>query len=88
MLKAFYEAKVALVEAVLLAHPHKGAPMALTTDASDEAGGWFCSSRYTENGCHWPSSVNSCVLQKKVQCILMIRSFWPSTQGSGISGIS
>ena len=39
MLKAFYEAKVALAEAGLLTHPHKGAPKALTMDASDEAVG-------------------------------------------------
>ena len=39
MLKVFHEAKVALVEAVLLTHLHKGAPATLTTDASDEAVG-------------------------------------------------
>ena len=39
MLKAFSEAKVALAKAVLLTHPHKGATMALATDASDEAVG-------------------------------------------------
>ena len=37
--KAFQEAKVALVEAALLTHPHKWAPVALMTDASDEAVG-------------------------------------------------
>ena len=39
MLKAFHEAKVALAKAALLTHPRKGAPTALTTDASDEAVG-------------------------------------------------
>ena len=39
MLKAFHEAKVALAEAALLTPPHRGAPTALTTDASDEAVG-------------------------------------------------
>ena len=39
MLKAFYEAKRALEEASLLAHPHKETPTALTRDASDEAVG-------------------------------------------------
>ena len=39
MLKAFHAAKVALAEATLLTHPHKDAPTALTTDASDEAVG-------------------------------------------------
>ena len=40
-LKAFHEAKVALAEAALLTHPHRGAPTVLTTDASDEAVGAF-----------------------------------------------
>ena len=39
MLKGFHEAKVALAEAALLTHPHKGAPTALTMDTSDEAVG-------------------------------------------------
>ena len=39
MLKAFYWSKEALAQVVLLTHPHKGAPMALTTDASNEAVG-------------------------------------------------
>ena len=38
-LKAFYEAKKALVEAALLTHPHKSAPTTLTMDASDDAVG-------------------------------------------------
>ena len=37
MLKAFYEAKLALAEAALLTHPYKGAPM--ITDVSNEAVG-------------------------------------------------
>ena len=36
-MKAFYEPKRALSEGMLLIHPHKGAPTALTMDASDEA---------------------------------------------------
>ena len=39
MLKAFNGAKVALVEAAILTHPHKGAPTVLTMDISDEAVG-------------------------------------------------
>ena len=39
MLKAFFGAKEALAEAVLFTHPYKGAPTALTMDASDEAVG-------------------------------------------------
>ena len=66
----------------LLTHSHKEAPTGLTVDASDEAvhGGLFCSStsRYTDNGYHWPFSVNSCVLQKESRA-LFTRSFWPFT---------
>ena len=39
MLRAFQGAKEALADAALLTHPQKGAPTALTTDASDEAVG-------------------------------------------------
>lgn len=37
--KAFEDTKKALVTATLLAHPRHGAPISLTTDASDQAVG-------------------------------------------------
>ena len=52
MLKAFYEAKVALAKAALFTHPHtcKGAPTALTTDDSDEAMGAVLHQRMAVTG--------------------------------------
>uniref|UniRef100_A0A1A8BUR6 Gypsy retrotransposon integrase 1 n=1 Tax=Nothobranchius kadleci TaxID=1051664 RepID=A0A1A8BUR6_NOTKA len=42
MLRVFDEAKMALADAALLAHSTPGAPVALTTDASDFAIGGVC----------------------------------------------
>ena len=39
MLRAFQDAKAALIKSTMLAHPRKNAPIALTTDASGEAVG-------------------------------------------------
>ena len=78
MLKAFNEAKLALVEAALLTHPHKGAPTVLTMDVSDEAVGAVQQQQIHVHGVWLPLAFFSKQLHPEKKNYSAFRSFWPS----------
>ena len=76
MLKAFREAKEALIKSTLLAHPRKKAPIALTTDASGEVVGAVL--QQLVHGVWQPLAFFSKHLRlAEKSIVLLIGSYWP-----------